>query len=79
VQNVRSTNQKGAVDKLSSREVEVLELIAAGLSNEEIAGKLNISLATVKSHRSNLLSKTGSNNTASLIMYALKNKIISLN
>lgn len=78
VQNIRSNNQNEVVDKLSAREVEVLELIAAGLSNEEIAGKLNISLATVKSHRSNLLSKTGSNNTASLIMYALKNEMIRL-
>lgn len=76
VQNVSKNNETS--EKLSAREVEVLELIAAGLSNDEIADKLNISLATVKSHRSNLLSKTGSNNTASLIMYSLKNKIIRL-
>ncbi|NJO68257.1 MAG: response regulator transcription factor [Bacteroidetes bacterium] len=66
-------------EKLSAREIEVLQQIAAGLSNEDIAKQLNISLATVKTHRSNLLSKTASNNTASLIMYALKNKIIEVN
>ncbi len=81
IQNINSN--KGAVngssaEKLSSREIEVLKLISSGLSNEDIANQLNISLATVKTHRSSLLSKTGSNNTASLIMYALKNKLIDL-
>jgi DNA-binding NarL/FixJ family response regulator len=81
IQNINSN--KGAVngsvsEKLSTREIEVLKLISSGLSNEDIAGHLNISLATVKTHRSSLLSKTGSNNTASLIMYALKNKLIDL-
>lgn len=82
IQNINSN--KGVVngsvaEKLSSREIEVLKLIASGLSNEDIANHLNISLATVKSHRSSLLTKTSSNNTASLIMYALKNKLIDLN
>lgn len=80
IQNINSN--KGAVngssEKLSIREIEVLKLISSGLSNEDIASQLNISLATVKTHRSALLSKTGSNNTASLIMYALKNKLIDL-
>jgi DNA-binding NarL/FixJ family response regulator len=66
-------------EKISARELEILKLIASGLSNEDIASQLNISLPTVKSHRSNLLTKTSSNNTASLIMFALKNKIIELN
>lgn len=81
IQNINSN--RGAVngsssEKLSTREIEVLKLISSGLSNEDIASQLNISLATVKTHRSALLSKTGSNNTASLIMYALKNKLIDL-
>jgi DNA-binding NarL/FixJ family response regulator len=62
-------------DLLSTREIEVLKLIAAGLSNDEIADKLNISLATVKSHRANLLNKTNCNNTASLVIYAIRNKL----
>ncbi|HOT15108.1 MAG TPA: response regulator transcription factor [Bacteroidales bacterium] len=62
-------------DLLSNREVEVLKLIAAGLSNDEIANKLNISVATVKSHRANLLKKTNCNNTASLVIYAIRNKL----
>jgi DNA-binding NarL/FixJ family response regulator len=64
--------------KLSKRELEVLRDIAAGLSNDDIANKLHISATTVRTHRAKLLQKTGSNNTASLIMHAIKNKIISL-
>jgi DNA-binding NarL/FixJ family response regulator len=65
-------------EKLSKRELDVLREIAGGLSNESIGEKLHISPATVRTHRSNLLLKTGSNNTASLIMYAIKNKIIEI-
>lgn len=65
-------------EKLSKREIEVLQLIASGLSNDEIAEKLNISITTVKTHRTSLLSKTQCNNTASLMMYAIKNKIIDI-
>lgn len=63
---------------LSSRELEVLELICQGFTNEEIAQKLFISPTTVKGHRSNILSKTETRNTASLIMYAVRNKLIRL-
>jgi DNA-binding NarL/FixJ family response regulator len=66
-------------EKLTKREVEVLKLVAEGLNNDEIAEKLNISSTTVRTHRANLLTKTGSNNTASLVMYAIKNKLIEVN
>jgi DNA-binding NarL/FixJ family response regulator len=72
----RNANGKSE-DKLTRRELEVLQLVSNGLSNEEIADKLNISVTTVKGHRSNLLMKTGTKNTAGLIMFAIKNKIIS--
>jgi DNA-binding CsgD family transcriptional regulator len=55
--------------KLSSREMEVLGLIMQGLTNQEIADKLFISFETVRSHRKNILIKTGSKNTAALINY----------
>jgi DNA-binding NarL/FixJ family response regulator len=73
-----TTEENKSTDKLSKRELDVLQEIAGGLSNEEIAKKLNISHTTVRTHRSNLLAKTGSNNTASLIMYAIKNKYIKV-
>lgn len=62
----------------SKREMQVLKEICKGLSNQEIADSLFISKRTVDKHRSNLLSKTNSKNTANLIMYAIKNKIISI-
>ncbi|MDR1415277.1 MAG: response regulator transcription factor [Odoribacteraceae bacterium] len=65
-------------NELSGREIEVLYNICLGLSNQEIADKLFISKRTVDKHRANLLSKTGSRNTASLIIHAIKNKTIRL-
>lgn len=56
---------------LSKREVEVLCLIAQGLTNPQIADKLFISHLTVDSHRKNLLLKTGSKNSAALIKFAV--------
>ncbi|MPQ45396.1 response regulator [Marinifilum sp. N1E240] len=64
--------------KLSQRELEVLKLICDGYSNAEIAEELFISHRTVDRHRANLLSKTGCKNSTSLVMYAVKNKIIEI-
>lgn len=61
---------------LSSREKEVLQLIADGLTNPQIAAKLFISLHTVDSHRKNLLTKFAVNNTASLIKLAAKHNML---
>lgn len=63
---------------LTARELEVLGLICEGLNTDEIADGLNISSKTVKSHRASLLEKTNCKNTPSLILYAIKNKIINL-
>jgi DNA-binding NarL/FixJ family response regulator len=65
-------------EELSEREIEVLQEICNGLTNNEIADKLNISAETVKGHRSKILAKTNSKNTASLVMYAIKNKMIEV-
>lgn len=63
---------------LSKREKEILKKICEGLSNQEIADNLFISKRTVDKHRANLLSKTGSKNTASLILFAIRNKLIEI-
>lgn len=55
--------------QLTIREIEVLGLIMQGLTNNEIAAKLFVSFETVKSHRKNILRKTGARNTAALINY----------
>ncbi|MEW6467671.1 MAG: response regulator transcription factor [Bacteroidota bacterium] len=63
--------------KISPREVEVIRHIARGLSNKEIAGKLFLSVHTVTTHRKNIMSKLGVNNSAGLIMYAIRKNIIA--
>lgn len=63
-------------EKLSEREVEVLECIATGFTTQEIASKLFISKNTVETHRKNLLYKLKARNTAELINNAYKKRII---
>lgn len=64
--------------KFTQREMQVLKLICEGFSNVDIAEKLFISQRTVDRHRANLLSKTSCHNSISLVMYAIKNKIIEI-
>src|SRR5436189_4056295 len=61
---------------LTPREKEILELIAEGYTNPQIAGKIFLSQFTVDSHRKNLLAKLNVKNTASLIKFAVENKLI---
>ncbi len=63
---------------LSKREQEVLKLICREFSNAEIASQLFLSVSTVETHRKNLISKLGVNNTVGLVKFALKYKIIDL-
>ncbi len=65
-------------DALSRRELEILLAICAGLSNQEIADKLFISKRTVDKHRANIMLKTGSKNTANLVVYAIKNGLVEI-
>jgi len=68
-----SDNTKG----LSSRETDVLQLIVKGITNKEIADKLNISLNTVLSHRKNITSKLGIKTVSGLTYYAIMNGLVS--
>ncbi len=62
-------------DDLTSREIEVLKLIAAGLSNTEIATALVVSSATVKTHINHILAKTGARDRAQAVRYAYQHGI----
>jgi DNA-binding NarL/FixJ family response regulator len=62
-------------DELTSREVEVLKLIAAGLSNAEIAAALVVSSATVKTHVNHIFAKTGARDRAQAVRYAYEHGI----
>lgn len=57
---------------LSDRELQVIELVAAGLTNQEIAEKLEISKRTVDNHISNILTKTETDNRVALVRWALQ-------
>jgi len=72
----KSKRKEEEVIKLTHREKEILKCICQGLSNKEIAEKLFISPKTVDNHRTSLLSKTSSKNTASLVMCAVKKNLI---
>jgi Response regulator containing a CheY-like receiver domain and an HTH DNA-binding domain len=65
-------------NELSEREKEILLEICNGLSNQEVAEKLFISKRTVEKHRANLMLKTGCSNTASLVVFAVKNNFLHL-
>lgn len=80
--NMRDSNKtetESPDSEISEREREILYHVCKGKSNQEIADELFISKRTVDKHRANLLSKTGCRNTAALVMYAIKNKIIEIN
>jgi len=62
---------------VSEREIEIIRHIALGLSNKQIADKLCLSLHTVNTHRKNILQKLKVNNTAGVVMFAVKNNLLS--
>ena len=64
---------------ISDRELEVIKLIAEGYTNVEIAEKLFLSPHTVNTHRKNIMQKLGVNNTAAIVMYAVKSQLVSPN
>ncbi|NMC39636.1 MAG: response regulator transcription factor [Bacteroidales bacterium] len=78
IQKIKHRESETKVANLSKREKEILLKICEGLSNQEIAEALFISKRTVDKHRANLLDKTNARNTASLILYAIKNKLIEI-
>jgi DNA-binding NarL/FixJ family response regulator len=63
---------------LTQRELEILKLAAVGLTNKEIADKLFISNKTVDCHKNNIVQKLKLKNTAEMVLYAVKNKIIEV-
>lgn len=63
---------------LTKREIEVLKLIGQGMTNQEMAEALFISIRTVEVHKANIMKKLNMNTTADLVKYAIKNNIISL-
>ena len=79
VNSLKNAPEETAPDSpLSEREKEIILQICKGLSTQEIADELCLSKRTVDSHRANILSKTGCRNTASLVIYAIRHKLVEL-
>ncbi len=78
VATVRGGDEMPHEESLSEREAQILPLVCGGLSNRQIAEKLFISKRTVDKHRAGIMAKTGCHNTADLVIYAVKNKIIEI-
>jgi DNA-binding NarL/FixJ family response regulator len=75
----KSTSLKGDRDsKLTTRELEVLQLIADGHSNKAIADQLNLSVNTIAVHRANIMDALGIHKTAELIVYAIRNGLVNI-
>jgi DNA-binding NarL/FixJ family response regulator len=76
---VRQLQERGLDDSyhlLTEREKEVLHLLAEGRSNKEVATLLNIGVSTIETHRANLMQKLNLHNTAEIVLYAVRKRLI---
>jgi DNA-binding NarL/FixJ family response regulator len=73
---LRGSEVETRADRLTPREREIVQLIAEGKSNKEIASSLNISVKTVEAHRSHLMHKLNLSSVSEVVRYAIRNKIV---
>jgi len=77
VREIRTRGIEDSYELLTSREREILQLLAEGKANKDIAAMLNLSLYTVETHRRNLQDKLNLHSFAELILYAVRKRVIS--
>ena len=77
VRLMRERRVQDSYELLTEREREVLQLLAEGKSNKEVATILDLSTYTIETHRQNLMQKLGLHNTAEIVLYAVRKAIIS--
>ena len=77
VRFLHQRNLQDSYDLLTEREKEVLQLLAEGKSNKEVASVLDVSVHTVETHRTHLMQKLNLHNTAEIVLYAVRKKVIS--
>lgn len=76
---IRQLQDRGLTDSyelLTDREKEVLQLLAEGRSNKEVAALLDVGLSTVETHRANLMQKLNLHSTAEIVLYAVRKRLI---
>ena len=76
ISNIDEQEDAKLIENITSREMEILQLIALGLTSQDISNRLFISKNTVETHRKNLLGKLNVKNTAALLKYAYKHKLV---
>jgi len=76
VRSLQSRNLTDSYGLLTDREKEVLQLLAEGRSNKEVATLLNLALSTIETHRASLMQKLNLHNTAEIVLYAVRKGII---
>ncbi len=76
VRQLRTRGLSDSYELLTDREREVLQLLAEGRSNKEVAALLDVGLSTVETHRANLMQKLSLHNTAEIVLYAVRKGII---
>jgi two-component system response regulator NreC len=77
---MRHLQQRGQEDSyslLTDREKEVLQLLAEGRTNKEVAALLDVGVSTIETHRANLMQKLGLHNTAEIVLYAVRKSLVS--
>ena len=77
---IRTLKTRGLTDSfhlLTDREKEVLQLLAEGRSNKEVATLIDVGLSTVETHRANLMQKLNLHNTAEIVLYAVRKGVIT--
>jgi two-component system response regulator NreC len=77
VHRLRTKGLSDSYELLTDREKEVLQLLAEGRSNKEVATLLDLGVSTVETHRANLMQKLGLHNTAEIVLYAVRKRIIA--
>ena len=77
VRRLQRSGTTDSYDLLSDREKEVLHMLAEGKTNKEVATVLNLSTYTVETHRTHIMQKLNLHNTAELVLYAVRKKIIA--
>ena len=77
MREMRERGVEDSYDLLSIREKEILQLLVSGSSNRQIAELIHVSVATVETHRSNVLQKLGIHSLPELILYAVRKGLLS--
>ena len=77
MRRIRDRDVEDSYELLTPREREILQMVAEGKSNKDVANLLNLSLYTVETHRSNMMEKLSLHNVPELILYAVRKGVIS--